>query len=199
MFLSHNFWGITCTLHKERINNTMSLNPFNPMWRKWSWENRERVAEINIKHNSSGIQYSILMVAALFTPSSDRQCKIRHWDHAPNGNWLHPPTSWRMLFILRISNVPIPPLYRVTHQVGKNLLLTLIWKSCFFIRSLYYNATFKLMSTGGFYQPDVSPCTTTTTKFPLHSKKKIVALIAFPSGQLEMLQMLYISQNMKFA
>ena len=48
--------------------------------------------------------------------------------------------------------------YRVTHQVVPNLSLTLIWKLCCSVRVLYYNATFKYMSTGDLVLPDVSPC-----------------------------------------
>ena len=51
------------------------------------------------------------------------------------------------------------PKYRVTHDVRKKLLLTLIWKLRFSVRSLYWNATFKSMSTGGFDEPHVSPFT----------------------------------------
>ena len=49
-------------------------------------------------------------------------------------------------------------LYRVTHQVVSNLLLTSKQKLHFSIRSMYWNATFVLMSTGGLEQPDGSPC-----------------------------------------
>ena len=46
--------------------------------------------------------------------------------------------------------------YRVTHQLGPNLPMTLKQKLCFSISS---NTTFVLMSTGGLVLPDVPPCT----------------------------------------
>ena len=48
--------------------------------------------------------------------------------------------------------------YRVTHQVGRYLPLTSKQKLCFSISSLYWNATYAFMSTGGLVLPDVSPC-----------------------------------------
>ena len=48
--------------------------------------------------------------------------------------------------------------YRVTHQVGPNLPLKSKRKLCFRIKSLYWNATLVMMSTGGLVLPIVSPC-----------------------------------------
>ena len=48
--------------------------------------------------------------------------------------------------------------YRVTMQVVPNLMLTWKWKLRFSICSLYRNATFVLMSTGGWELPEWSPC-----------------------------------------
>ena len=48
--------------------------------------------------------------------------------------------------------------FKVTHQVGPNLPLTWKQKLFFNIKSLCWNATSVLMSTGGLVLPDVSPC-----------------------------------------
>ena len=49
--------------------------------------------------------------------------------------------------------------YKVTHQVGPNLPLSSKQKLCLSIKGLYWIAPYVLMSTGGWDQPDESPCT----------------------------------------
>ena len=61
-----------------------------------------------------------------------------------------------MRFVSLVSR-PLHVKYRVTILLVQNLPLTLIWKLRFSIRSLFWNTTFKSMSTGCFEQADWSP------------------------------------------
>ena len=69
---------------------------------------------------------------------------------------LTPRINWPRLPLWLRESVCLSVLYRVTHQVVVlNLLLTSKQKLGFSIRSIYWNTTFVLVSTGGWELPDV--------------------------------------------